>query len=359
MSQEPAGTSQYLYEKIYLELREEIRSGKYRKGDWFPPERALKDRFATTHLTVRNALAKLVLEGYIERYSGKGTLVIYSRDRSVASRRAAHFPFAQLLCAHMDETNAAILESLEEQLRSLDMPLRVSLHHNDVLLEAALYGQAVESGSLVILEPAGSARSIVQVGEELRNTIVVRGLREPARAPQVIVDDVKGARDAVRYLQDLGHRSIAFLAAETSFTVDQLRKGYEEEMAAAGLSVEPALMRTIAPGVDAAKDACRQMLSRSPECRAFLCASDETAAGALHGLTSTGLAPGRDCSVIGYGNSGLALGMGMTSLDPGARHLGEIVGAIALDMTAHGVFANETHRSSPELKIRASCGCNR
>jgi DNA-binding LacI/PurR family transcriptional regulator len=341
------------------ELRAEILTGIYAKGDWFPPERVLKDRFGTTHITIRSALAKLVQEGYIERYSGKGTLVIYSRDRPVASRRAPHFPFAQLLFAHMDETNAAILESLEEQLRSLDIPLRVSLHHNDVLLEAALYGRAVESGSLVILEPAGSARSIVQGEEELRNTIVVRGLQEPARCPQVIVDDVKGARDAVRYLQDLGHRSIAFLAGETSFAVDELRKGYEEEMAAGMLSIDPALMRTTAPGVGVATEACRQMLSRSPECRAFLCASDETAAGAIRALTSTGLAPGRDCSVIGYGNSRLALGMDMTSLDPGAWHLGEIVGAIALDMTARGIFGNETHRYSPELKIRATCGCNR
>ena len=69
-----AGNS-YLYEKIYLELKNEILAGTYAEGDWFPPERTLKDRFGTTHLTVRNALAKLVLEGYIERYSGKGTIV--------------------------------------------------------------------------------------------------------------------------------------------------------------------------------------------------------------------------------------------------------------------------------------------
>ncbi|MFZ4618183.1 MAG: GntR family transcriptional regulator, partial [Rectinemataceae bacterium] len=78
MPQPPEPPNQYLYEKIYGELKKEILSGTYARGDWFPPERALKDRFGTTHLTVRNALAKLVLEGYIERYSGKGTSVIYA-----------------------------------------------------------------------------------------------------------------------------------------------------------------------------------------------------------------------------------------------------------------------------------------
>jgi DNA-binding FadR family transcriptional regulator len=91
-----SGTRSFLYTRIYEELEAEIRSGKYRKGDRFPPERQLKQRFNTTHLTVRNALSRLVLEGYIERYSGKGTLVIYDPDRREAPRRtlslrAVHF----------------------------------------------------------------------------------------------------------------------------------------------------------------------------------------------------------------------------------------------------------------------------
>jgi DNA-binding GntR family transcriptional regulator len=48
--------------------------------------------FATTHLTVRNALAKLVQEGYIERFSGKGTLVIYSRSGLESNRPALRSP---------------------------------------------------------------------------------------------------------------------------------------------------------------------------------------------------------------------------------------------------------------------------
>ena len=111
MSQEPTDINRYLYEQIYSELKEEILSGKYHKGDWFPPERVLKDRFNTTHLTVRNALAKLVLEGYIERYSGKGTLVIYSRDTTSAAKRSLRFPYAQVILSGLDEGNARILES--------------------------------------------------------------------------------------------------------------------------------------------------------------------------------------------------------------------------------------------------------
>jgi len=358
MSQDPAESNQYLYERIYLELREEIRSGKYRKGDWFPPERVLKDRFATTHLTVRNALAKLVLEGYIERYSGKGTLVIYSRDNAVASQRGSHFVSGHLLLRHMDETNATILETLERQLRGLDLPLRISLHHDDALLEAALYGQAAGSGSLVILEPAASSQSILHKAAELQNTIVVRGLQDPPRCPQVIVDDVKGAREAVRYICDLGYRMISFVSGEPCFAAEQLRKGYEEGLAAEGLKLNVALQAGAAAGVDAAAESCRKILDKSPDCRAFLCATDEAAAGVMRCMSSAGFVPGRDCSVIGYGNSRLASGMGITSLDPGAEKIAETIMSIVRDMMARGSFPIETFKTSPDLKLRTTCSRN-
>ena len=153
MSQEPVDVNRYLYEQIYSELKEEILSGKYRKGDWFPPERVLKDRFNTTHLTVRNALAKLVLEGYIERYSGKGTLVIYSRERAPTAKKSLKFPYAHLMLAGLDEANARILELLEAQFRKIPLPVHFSSHNGDVLLEQSLYREAEEKGALVILEP--------------------------------------------------------------------------------------------------------------------------------------------------------------------------------------------------------------
>jgi GntR family transcriptional regulator, arabinose operon transcriptional repressor len=357
-SQESAEANQFLYERIYLELREEIRSGKYRKGDWFPPERALKDRFGTTHLTVRNALAKLVLEGYIERYSGKGTLVIYSRDRPPASRKGLRFPSAHLVFGRLDELTSHIIEALEARFRRLAMPVRLSLHGGDALLEGALYGQAAEAGSLVILEPSVSDMSILLGAEDLRNTIVVRGLREQARFPQAIVDDVKGAREAVRYLLDLGHRSVAFLSGEASFAVRQMRQGYEEVLDAAGLSSDASIAASAAPGVDAAAEACRHVLARVPECRAILCTSDEGAAGAIRTMADAGLVPGRDCSVIGYGNTRLAAGMGITSIDPWAPRLADIVISIVNDAMSRGTFPAEIYRSSPELKLRSSCSHN-
>jgi len=355
MSPEPVDSNRYLYEQIYSELKEEILAGKYRKGDWFPPERVLKDRFNTTHLTVRNALAKLVLEGYIERYSGKGTLVIYSWERSSPPRRSLRFPYAHLIFAGLDEANAHILGTLEEELRKLPLAVRFSCHRGDVLLEQSLYREAEESGALVIFEPAGSQDSLAHAGAPLRNTILIRSADPRVQCPQVVVDDAEGARKAARYLLDLGHRRIALLAPAYSPASLGMRQGFEEELASQGMPGGTGSIESCAPGIEGGTLAARKIRDRDPACRAFLCVSDETAAGTAHGLRESGLSPGTDCSVIGCGNTRLAQATGLTTIDPCFDRLAERVMTTAMEAMSRGSFASDVFRINPELRIRDSC----
>jgi DNA-binding LacI/PurR family transcriptional regulator/DNA-binding transcriptional regulator YhcF (GntR family) len=352
MPQEPVDVNRYLYEQIYSELKDEILAGTYRKGDWFPPERVLKDRFNTTHLTVRNALAKLVLEGYIERYSGKGTLVIYSREHTSPQRKSLTFPHAHLIFDGLDEANALILEALEGQLRKVPLAVRFSSHRGDVLLEQSLYHEAEEAGALVIIEPAGSPESLAKAGLPLRNTILVRGAESPVPCPQVMVDDAEGARKAVRYLRDLGHGRIALLAPASSSANIGMRQGFAEELAAQGVPAETGAVESCAPGIEGGVLAVRTFRERDEQCRAFICASDEIAAGAVRALREAGLVPGTDCSVIGYGNSRLAQGMSMTTIDPCFDRLAERVVATIIEAMSRGAFTDDHFRISPELRVR-------
>jgi DNA-binding LacI/PurR family transcriptional regulator len=353
MSQE-SNDARYLYEQIYNELKEEILSGKYRKGDWFPPERVLKDRFNTTHLTVRNALAKLVLDGYIERYSGKGTLVIYSREKTAAPRRALRFPFAHIILPDLGEANAALLEALEGQLRKVPLAIRFSCHHDDALLAAGILAEAQQSGALVILEPAGSLPSLPQADSPIRNTILIRGPAGANAGPRVVIDDAEGAGLAVRRLLGLGHRKAAFLTATTGARQHELQRGFLEALAAGGMPLGSGFTEACAPGVDGGMQATAAILARDPGCRAFLCASDETAAGAVGGLRDAGLTPGDGCAVAGYGNTGLARGMRITSIDPGLDRLAERVAATALEAMGKGEFPEELFHITPELCIRST-----
>ena len=353
MSQEPVD-ARYLYEQIYSELKEEILSGKYRKGDWFPPERVLKDRFNTTHLTVRNALAKLVLEGYIERYSGKGTLVIYARERSAAPRRSLKFSLAHVILSDLDEPNAFLLESLEAQLRRVPLAVRFSCHHGDVLLAQSICAEARESGALVILEPAGPLVSVVQSDSLPRSTILIRRSTDGSPHPQVIIDDAEGAARAVRHLLDLGYRRIAFLTSAVAASQNALYRGFEEALAASGLPAGSGFTERCAPGTDGGAQAAWAVLARDPACRAFLCASDETAAGAMSGLRDAGSPSGVDSAVVGYGNTRLASALRLTSIDPGFGRLAERVIVTALEGMSSGDFPAAVFRITPEVAIRDS-----
>jgi GntR family transcriptional regulator len=64
---------------IYLTIREQLRAdiaaGRLRVGDRLPSEPELAVRYRTTRNTVRNAIARLVFEGVVERRIGRGSFV--------------------------------------------------------------------------------------------------------------------------------------------------------------------------------------------------------------------------------------------------------------------------------------------
>jgi GntR family transcriptional regulator len=67
------------YYRLESHLRESIRSGALKPGDSVPPESQLCQQFAVSRTTVRQALARLVFEGLIERHRGRGSFVAEPR----------------------------------------------------------------------------------------------------------------------------------------------------------------------------------------------------------------------------------------------------------------------------------------
>ena len=234
--------------------------------------------------------------------------------------------------------------------------MRFSCHHGNALLEQSLYKLAEQEGdTLIILEPVASESSLLHSGEPLANTIIVRGQEERFAGPQVVTDDLRGAREALRYLIDLGHREIALLSGGVSRAAEMMEQGYEEELAAQGIAFDASLVIRGAAGTEAGAAACARIRAAHGTCRAFLCASDEIAAGAMAGLRGQGLQPGKDSAVIGYGNTPLAQAIALTTVDPGWSRVGEQVMATVVEAMARGAFPSGVFAVAPELKLRSSC----
>ncbi len=68
-----------LYHQLAAILKEKIESGEYTVGDTFPTELQLQQEYQVSRITVRNAIALLTNEGYLECARGIGTKVIFPK----------------------------------------------------------------------------------------------------------------------------------------------------------------------------------------------------------------------------------------------------------------------------------------
>ena len=67
--------NKYQYQAVYSQLKAEIQAGKHTVGSLLPSENDLCKTFQMSRMTIRQALAELVKEGYIFRKHGKGSIV--------------------------------------------------------------------------------------------------------------------------------------------------------------------------------------------------------------------------------------------------------------------------------------------
>ena len=123
--------------------------------------------------------------------------------------------------------------------------------------------------------------------------------------PQTIVDDVAGGRLAAGHLIGLGHRRIAFVGdmppAGLGFTscADRLR-GYKQALAAAGIDVEPGLIRRGPHDAAVAAEHAAQLLKSPDPPSAIFAASDTQAIGVLAAADRLGVAVPGQLSVVGF-----------------------------------------------------------
>lgn len=65
-----------LWSQLYNIIREKIEKEEYKVGDSISPEMQLIEQYGVSRITVRQALDRLMQDGYIDRRRGKGTIVI-------------------------------------------------------------------------------------------------------------------------------------------------------------------------------------------------------------------------------------------------------------------------------------------
>jgi LacI family repressor for deo operon, udp, cdd, tsx, nupC, and nupG len=187
----------------------------------------------------------------------------------------------------------------------------------------------------------------------------MRGLGKPVvgiggplpGVPTLSIDDHAIAKLATDHLLALGHREIAHIAGDPDFELDfhlptTRRAGYEQALTAAGVPLNPLMVRSADFTIAGGYDATLQLLG-DPRVHptAIFAASDEMAIGAMLAARDLGREVPGDLSVVGIDGHDLAGFFGLTTVD----QFPEVQGRQAVETLLHLLDAGDTLASNEEL----------
>lgn len=176
--------------------------------------------------------------------------------------------------------------------------------------------------------------------------------------PRVLTDDVAGGRMATEHLLALGHERIAFLGeprdpARRFVASPRRERGYREALAAAGMDCERGLVRHVAHGEQAAREAAEELLALDRPPTAIFAASDTQALGVLEAATALGVEVPGALAVIGFDDLEVAGHVGLSTVRQPLRQSGAVGAQLALDVLGAPHDLDEVPEIRLELELVA------
>jgi DNA-binding LacI/PurR family transcriptional regulator len=198
---------------------------------------------------------------------------------------------------------ASLLQGIEEAARAAGFAVGIRVVESeapDEISDAVV--RAVEPGSalIVIAFDRAGTRALEAVPPEVPMVAAVETPLGDAGAgqPWVWMDDRQAARDATRFLLDLGHRTVHYVAIPSSTDHSQRTAGWRMALEQAGVPVpEPVQATGWHPrsGYEAGR-----VLARDLEVTAVLCGNDDLATGVIRAMHAAGRAIPGSVSVVGF-----------------------------------------------------------
>jgi LacI family transcriptional regulator len=144
----------------------------------------------------------------------------------------------------------------------------------------------------------------------------------------LIVDNIEGAYQAVKYLIDLGHRRIGFIngVIEGNIKFNQANDrliGLHRAFGEAGLLFEPELLLTSEWNRSGGKQAALQLLSQEKRPTAIFAASDMQAIGAMEAAKELCINIPGELSVIGFDGLEVSELLELSTVQQPMRQMGE------------------------------------
>lgn len=216
----------------------------------------------------------------------------------------------------------------------------------DKLLEFQVEGLVLIGHRL----PGGSMESVTA---ECPAVMVSRRVDTVPGLDSVSNDDVGGAALAVDHLVALGHTHIAHITGGANDVAHLRRAGYEQAMAAHGLT-DHAVCVEGSFGDDGGYRGAVAVMREHPDTTALFVANDLAAVGALAALQDEGLQVPDEVSVVGYDGMGLGAlrSLGLTTVAQPLLEMGRSATRLLFDRIGNATRLATHLQVTPELVVR-------
>jgi len=131
--------------------------------------------------------------------------------------------------------------------------------------------------------------------------VLINNQQEGRYVYSVGTDNLQGGRLAARYLLELGHRRLGYIAGPEWAVASKLRlEGARQALQERGLDFDPDLIAQGDGRAEGGQEAMLQLLRHAEPPTAVFCYNDMTAIGAMTMAQQQGLRVPEDISIIGY-----------------------------------------------------------
>jgi LacI family transcriptional regulator len=287
----------------------------------------------------------------------------YESSLVARSLRSARTNVIGVLVADIEPFSAELLKGVAKALRETDFELVVYAagQHRDAGWErrsiSRLSGTLTDGTILVtptVVDVPGN-QPVVAVDPHVGRSSL----------PTVDSQNFEGAVAATEHLLDLGHRRIGFLGGRPDLESARRRDaGYRAALAAAGIPIDPDLIRVGGFTEEHAAAPARELLQLDDRPTAVFAANDLSAIQTMRTAAEIGLAVPRDLSVVGFDNipESVLTEPPLTTVDQSIQDLGYeavrlLIALVEDPERGHGASAEPIHITLPtELVVRQSSG---
>lgn len=224
-----------LYEKIYVDLYNQIKYGQLKPNDRVPSEKELAYQYQVSRITSKKALEKLAQTGLIERIRGKGSFVASSlpdfalleqpinREQSYEPSDEPNGLIGIIIPDFFSESyGKKLLQTIEKRSSEMKYNLIIKLTYGDQHEEEQAILSLLQQGvaGIIVFPVSGEhyTASLLKLVLDGFPLVLVDRYLKGIPACSVITDNKAAALELTEYLLDQGHKNIAFISPPEEYT---------------------------------------------------------------------------------------------------------------------------------------------